>query len=361
VPAAILGLALAAALVLDLTAGGPVRHAFHTQAATEHARDSRQRPEPSAAPAPVIAGEHLVRHVPTAAELDARYAAKGLARVGPAALHETSFHLSSFNVLGAIHTSTKGSAHPHWPSGTSRIGHVAALLRSHDISVVGMQELETPQLRALAAAAPEYDVYPGTSVAGAPSDNSIAWRRDDWTLVDAGTTPIPYYGAPVPMPHVLLKNRHTGREVWFANYHNASNDYGNAQGKRDAAIRIEAALVKRLAADGTPVIETGDYNDRQRAACPMMSLAGMHASDGATSTGGSCAVPMRPYPTVDWIFGTQQVSFSGHVADWSTRERQISDHEMIRASVTIAARADDPACVTRKVGGRTLHWCPKPR
>jgi hypothetical protein len=70
---------------------------------------------------------------------------------------------------------------------------------------------------------------------------------------------------------------------------------------------------------------------------------------------------MRPYPTVDWIFGTQQVSFSGHVADWSTRERQISDHEMIRASVTIAARADDPACVTRKVGGRTLHWCPKPR
>lgn len=92
----------------------------------------------------------------------------------------------------------------------------------------------------------------------------------------------------------------------------------------------------------------------------MMSLADMHASDGATYAGG-CSVPMKPYPTVDWIFGTSTVTFSGHLADWSTRDREISDHEMIRATATIAPRADDPACVTRKVDGTKRWWCPSSR
>ena len=68
---------------------------------------------------------------------------------------------------------------------------------------------------------------------------------------------------------------------------------------------------------------------------------------------------MRPYPTVDWVFGTHQVSFSGHIADWSTRDREISDHEMIRADVSVAARADDKGCISRQVGKRTLWWCPR--
>jgi hypothetical protein len=236
------------------------------------------------------------------------------------------------------------------------------MLRANDISVVGFQEFEVPQYRAfLGATGGGWGVYPGDTLGSQPTDNSIAWRKADWTMVEADTTPIPYYGPDIAMPHVLLRNVHTGQRVWFANYHNPSDDHGPAQGKRDAAIRIEAALVKELSKDGTPVIETGDYNDRQEAACPMMSLADMHASDGATYSSGTCAVPMRPYPTVDWIFGTSTVTFSGHIADWSTREREISDHEMIRAGATIAARTDDPACVTRTVDGAQRWWCPKPR
>lgn len=307
----------------------------------------------------VIPGAHLQRHQPTAAELDVRFAARGLERVGAGGRQPTAFRVSSFNVLGAMHTSTKGSAHPRWPAGVSRIGRAVGLLRAYDISVAGFQELEVPQYRAfLGATGGAWGVYPGDSLGSQPTDNSIAWRRSDWTLVKAATTAIPYYGPPIPMPHVLLRNVHTGRQVWFANYHNASDDHGNAQGKRDAAIRIEAALVKQLSADGTPVIQTGDYNDRQRAACPMMSLAGVHASDGATYSGG-CSIPMRPYPTVDWVFGTPAVAFSGHVADWSTRARQISDHEMIRTTATIAPRVHDPGCVARRVGGKRLWWCPK--
>lgn len=373
--AGLVGITLAAGLVVDLTAGGPVSGMFSTAAShpsTDHpdragragragqSGGSGQAGQVgAAAAATVVPGVRLARHVPTAAELDAKYAKRGLERVGKGATQETAFKVSSFNVLGAIHTSTKKSAHPRWPTGTSRIGRVAGLLRSYDISVVGMQELEAPQLHAFASAAPQYAVYPGTSVGGTPSDNSIAWRTADWTLVEADLTAIPYYGPPVRMPHVLLRNKQTGRLVWFANYHNPSDDHGNAQGKRNAAVQIEAALVKRLSADGTPVIQTGDFNDRQEAACPMMTQADMHASDGARISGGSCEVPMKPYPTVDWVFGTQDVSFSGHVADWSTRDREISDHEMIRTGVTVAARTDQKACITRTVGGKKLWWCPR--
>jgi len=346
-------------LIVDVTAGGPVRGMFSTASATGHQRGGGPGTPSPSAPATVVPGIRLERHVPTAAELDKKLAKQGLERVGPGATEETTFKVSSFNVLGAIHTGTKHSARPRWPSGTSRMSRVVGLLRSSDISVVGFQEFEVPQYRAfLGQTGGAWGVYPGDSLGSQPTDDSIAWRKSDWTLVKADTTPIPYYGPDIPMPHVLLRNTHTGRTVWFANYHNASNDYGNAQAKRDAAVRIEAALVKQLSADGTPVIETGDYNDRQRAACPMMSLGGVHASDGATDSGG-CSVPMKPYPTVDWVFGTSAVSFSDHVADWSTRDRQISDHEMIRTSVSIAPRTDDKSCVTRKVGGKKLHWCPK--
>jgi hypothetical protein len=347
-------LALAGGAIADLSAGGPVSDMFATASATSHHATPPPRQQ-------IVPGVHLTRHVPTLAELDAKYAAKGLERVGAKAHQETTFKVSSFNVLGAIHTSTKHSAHPRWPSGTSRMGRAVAMLRANDISVVGLQEFEVPQYHAfLGATGGAWGVYPGETLGSQPTDNSIAWRKADWTLVKADTTPIPYYGPDIPMPHVLLRNTHTGQEVWFANYHNASDDHGPAQGKRDAAVKIEAALVKELSKDGTPVIETGDYNDRQQAACPMMSLADMHASDGATYAGG-CSVPMKPYPTVDWIFGTSTVTFSGHVADWSTRDREISDHEMIRATATIAPRADDPACVTRKVDGTKRWWCPSSR
>lgn len=362
--AAAVGLTLAAGVVVDLSTGGPVAGIF---AASEDPSSSAHAGaaghDGHAAAAKIVPGVHLARHVPTAAELDATFAKRGLERVDGSADEETSFRVSSFNVLGAIHTSAKHTAHPHWPSGTSRIGRAVGLLRSYDISVVGMQELEVPQYRAfLGATGGGWGVYPGDSLGSQPTDNSIAWRKSDWTLVTAETTDIPYYGPDIPMPHVLLRNTHTGREVWFANYHNASNDHGNAQGKRDAAVRIEAALVKQLSADGTPVIETGDFNDRQRAACPMMTLADMHASDGAAISGGSCSVPMRPYPTVDWVFGTHQVSFSGHVADWSTRDREISDHEMIRTDVSVAPRTGDQGCLSRQVGTvhpRKLWWCPR--
>jgi hypothetical protein len=348
-----IALALTGGVIADLSAGGGVGDLLPTASSTSH----------QATPSPkqqIVAGVHLTRHVPTLAELDATYAAQGLERVGAKAHQETTFKVSSFNVLGAIHTSTKRSAHPRWPSGGSRMGRAVGMLRANDISVVGLQEFEVPQYRTfLGVTGGAWGVYPGDSLGSQPTDNSIAWRKADWTLVEADTTPIPYYGPDIPMPHVLLRNVHTGQRVWFANYHNPSDDHGPAQGKRDAAVRIEAALVKELSKDGTPVIQTGDYNDRQEAACPMMSLADMHASNGSTYGARGCSVPMRPYPTVDWIFGTSTVTFSGHIADWSTRDREISDHEMIRASASVAARADDPACVSRTVEGVKRWWCPK--
>jgi hypothetical protein len=250
----------------------------------------------------------------------------------------THFTVSSFNVLGAGHTASRGGLAP----GVTRMHSAVGLLMGNDVSVAGFQEFQEPQYRTFESlAGGTYDAYPGLSLGVQPVQNSIIWKQADWSLVEAHTLAIPYFhGNRVPMPYVLLRNRHSGREMWFYNSHNPADAYGPAGHWRAVATSMEASLVRNLTSDGTPMIVTGDMNDRAPFACPFASGSGMHSADGAYYSGG-CHLPRQT--NVDWIFGSGSLDFSSFVTDRSTQSRRISDHPMVRSGVTVPAVAD-PRC-----------------
>jgi hypothetical protein len=83
-------------------------------------------------------------------------------------------------------------------SGVQRTRGLVALLDKHAIDIAGLQEVQTPQYRTFVRpAGRRYGAYhpPGDT------ENSVVWRRDRWTLVQAQTLGIPYFNAtPRRMP-----------------------------------------------------------------------------------------------------------------------------------------------------------------
>ena len=169
--------------------------------------------------------------------------------------------------------------------------------------MVGFQELEDPQYYRMLSLS-GWDAYPGPTLDRGSIRNSLAWDPDVWDLVEAQSAGIPYFGGQIiRRPVVKLQNRESGREVWFFNTHNPAStpNHGNNARWRAAAIGIEIALANELGADGTPVVFTGDYNDRDAAFCPLVGGTDLEAANGGSYDGG-CAPPDRM--DVDWVFGS---------------------------------------------------------
>ena len=248
-------------------------------------------------------------------------------------VQSTTFRVSSFNVLGAGHTEP-GGTRPEYAGGATRMRWAMSVLRSANVSVAGLQELEQPQHAAFQQAAPGWDVFPGMKRSRSSLANSIVWRSDVWQFVSGHTINIPYfYGKPKPMPYILLRHVGTGQEVWFANFHNPASVRGPAAHWRREAVSRESALANSLAANGTPVIMTGDMNDRAEFFCPMTSRTQMHAANGG-STGARCNPPANM--RIDWILGSAGVDFSGYEARDGGLIDRTSDHPFVVASATVA-------------------------
>lgn len=281
----------------------------------------------------------------------------GFVRVDPASTRPTAFTVSSFNLLGHGHT-VPGGNRPGWASGQTRMRWQVSLLRAHDVSVAGFQEFQGPQFNTFQAlAGGEYGVFPGLSMGQAPVQNSIVWRSADWELVEAGTTPIPYFrGNRIPMPHVLLRHRVTGQQVWFMNYHNPADAHGPAERARNVATSIEIGLANRLSSDGTPVVMTGDFNERTDFFCPVATRANMVSANGGYADGAACRPPGRM--DVDWIVGTADLTFSGFVADRGPAVSRTTDHPMVRARASLPARVDRSDCIRHPVHKERLY-CPR--
>ena len=242
------------------------------------------------------------------------------------------FTLGSFNVLGSSHTA-RGGTHARFGPGPARARNVAALVSAHQVDVVGFQEMQADQLNAfLSATGYRYDAYPGLRLGRLNTENSIAWRRDTWELVSTRTIAIPYFrGHPRLMPVVLLRNPETGIEAWFANFHNPADTphWGNNARWRAVATAKEAALVNDLRSTGTPVLLTGDMNERAQYYCSLTGRTDMHAAIdlmGGSSTGG-CNPPRIRF--VDWVFGSDDVLFTGYVEDDGPLVRRTSDHPIV--------------------------------
>jgi endonuclease/exonuclease/phosphatase family metal-dependent hydrolase len=251
----------------------------------------------------------------------------------------TSFRVGNFNVLGADHTAPGGNR-KGWDSGVVRMDRVATLLKERELDVVGFQEFQPPQAsRFQELMGTTWQTYPGVNNAAGPSVNSIGWKTDVWTLLEARTIPIPYFdGVPSRMPAVLLQNVATGRRVWFFNTHNPADTRGPAQQWRDAGFAMEVALANELRAayPDAPFISLGDKNERgSDYYCAVAPGADMWSASGGYVLGTTCSPPTDG--AIDWIMGTKDVFFNGYTRVWNDFVSKTSDHPLYIANAVVPA------------------------
>lgn len=245
------------------------------------------------------------------------------------------FRVASYNVLGAGHTAPGGNRRG-WASGTTRIRWALEHLRSYDVSVAGLQEFQTPQATTFLAAAPTWTAFPGPAAGRSGVRNSIVWDTTTWSAIETRTTQVPYFGGSrLPMPHVLLEHRTTGQRIWFANYHNPADARGNAERWRDLATTEQIALFNQLRTQH-PLVVTGDMNEREEYLCRAGREAALHAANGGyVDANGTCTYP-RPLG-VDWILGSDPVTFTDYARDESPLNRRTSDHPLHVTTATVGA------------------------
>ena len=240
---------------------------------------------------------------------------------------------ASFNVLGDSHTGPGGNKPASYPDAGPRMDMAISMLRGNGIDVVGFQEFESTQHNMFTARAGEYSLYPGLSLGTKSVRFNIAWRSSMFRLVEAHTLPIPYAGGSrIEMPVVLLESTTTGRRAWFANFHNPADtpNLGNNARWRSMAAGMEIAHLTSLhAEDGTPVIVTGDFNERAEIFC-RFTAGGVFSSASGGSTGAGCAPPASMQ--VDWVFGSTGVAFDGYAV---TDAGRASDHAMVHSGATL--------------------------
>ena len=270
------------------------------------------------------------------AQAPAGWSATVDASVATAARGTSSFRVASFNVLGWSHTlnGARGRA-----GGVTRIAWANTLLERNRVDVAGFQELQVPQVnRFMAITAGKWALYPGLELKKRDSENSIGWRTDKFTLVDATTVKIPYFeGSPRAMPVVLLRDKSTGMLTYFSNFHNAAetSQHRNQGRWRLAASRIEIALQKQLWSTGIPRIMTGDMNERSAYFCRVTRNGTplKAARPKSQRVNGVCR-PGRP-PFVDWIFGSLYLTFSGYAEDNGALAKKTSDHPVVVSTATV--------------------------
>lgn len=267
----------------------------------------------------------------------------------------TIFRLSSFNLLGAGHTDS--GERKGWASGATRMKWAVQVLDDNGINVVGFQEMQQPQYDVFhELAGSRFGIFPGNQLTTAAMANSIAWRRDTWTLLRKETIQIPYFdGNLIRMPYVLLQNKQTGQQAWFFNTHNPADAHGPAQKWRDQAVAKEIDLVNGLREQypGVPVFVTGDMNDRDKFFCPMtgntelLAANGGASSAGGTVENGGCTMPEPS--RVDWVLGTSDMNFTGYTALHDELVQKTTDHFVIYADANIPPPSVQESPVTRVV------------
>lgn len=241
-----------------------------------------------------------------------------------------SFQLSSFNILGSNHTRPGGSARGYAP-GRIRAEWAGRLILDRGVDIVGWSEIQPDQHAAmLRTTGGAFESWPGTTYGYKGTPASLMWRSGDFEAVWKGTVTIPFVGQQRPMPVVQLRHRATGREFFVMNVHNAPQD---REWERNIAEERELSVVRSLRKEsGLPVLLVGDFNEKAEIFCTVTGTTDLYAAAGG-SNGGTCRPPggMR----VDWIFGSNDVDFSGYVADQGSSVRRITDHAALFATVTV--------------------------
>jgi endonuclease/exonuclease/phosphatase family metal-dependent hydrolase len=258
----------------------------------------------------------------------------------------TRFTASSLNVLGADHTAPGGNKRG-WASGEQRMRWLTEVIQKRGVDVIGLQEFQRSQYNVFVSElGSEFGTYPGTLWGKKGMRNSVAWRLDSWELVSSSWIKIPYFhGTLLRMPVVLLRNLHTGQQVYYSSFHNPADARGHAEKWRDQATDLEIAMVNRLEAEsGLPVYVTGDMNERDEFFCRMTAKTDLLSASGGENADGSCA-PTRP-TYIDWVLGSPETVFTRYEAFRSAKVRKSTDHPMILAEAELPPAITPPDCPT---------------
>lgn len=270
----------------------------------------------------------------------------------------TRVRISTFNVLGYGHTDDKGANRKGFVDGRTRQTMVNQLIRSQNLQIVGFQEIESPQISQFKAElGATYDIWPGRTDSRKGyhpnvDGNSIAWRKDIWTAVSTSMYKAPYFkGSMQDRPIVMLQHNVTGQRIIVSNTHNPANSFGDAQRLRNQAVNIQAATFNALRAQhpGVPILFTGDMNDTQKFFCRFVRRTNytFQASNGGTVSRSSCSLPRTRF--IDWIMGTNDVTFSGYQQLRTPYIKRATDHPLIWTDVTIKSPAFQAAGLRRAV------------
>jgi len=240
----------------------------------------------------------------------------------------TGFNVASFNLLGASHTVRSSRFATYKP----RLDRAMTLMNRYKLDVVGTQEFqETTQFDYWVAKgyAKSWGAYYWNPAGKArDTENAIIWRKSKMEFVKGSTFDIPYFnGNTRHVPAVLLREKSSGRTAYFLNVHNPANVRGNAAGWRAKAIRIERAKIIELRKTRRPVFITGDFNDREKAFCPL--TAGKLTISPNSVPSMTCRYPRQT--SIDWIFAAGQARFSHYLRDTYSQRADISDHPVVRA------------------------------
>jgi endonuclease/exonuclease/phosphatase family metal-dependent hydrolase len=146
-------------------------------------------------------------------------------------------------------------------------------------------------------------------------------------FISGETFDIPYFNGNIRhVPAVLLRERSSGRTVYVLNVHNPANTRGDAARYRARAVAIEKQKMIDLRATGRPVMLTGDFNDRQKAFCPLTQNKLSISPNSIPAM--ACAYPRQG--SIDWIFAAGQVRFSSFGRDTYPQRVRISDHPIVQ-------------------------------
>ena len=152
------------------------------------------------------------------------------------------------------------------------------------------------------------------------TENAIIWRKSKMEFVSGTTFDIPYFNGNIRhVPAVLLREKATGRTAYFINVHNPARRTAatmRATGPRRS--RSSAPRSSSCAGTGRPVFLTGDFNDRQKAFCPLTAYKLTISPNSIPSN--SCAYPKQS--SIDWIFAAGQARFSYFLRDTYAQRRQ---------------------------------------